>query len=351
MPPVSAARSTTTLPGCMRLDHRAGDQQRRGTPRHRRRGDEHVGGRDERREQVALALRRGRRSSRGRSRRSPPAPRGRARRTWRPSSAPRRPRRPGRRTPPRPRRAAWPSRSPAARRRRRRARAPWPAGSCPAAVISSGKKDGSRSAATSAARYPDTSACDVSASIDCAREMRGSSSSANAVVPAAASAADAVGVGRRRRGTRRSRTRAAAVRPGRASAARRAARRRRRPSGAAAATVAPAAVRGVGDLRVPAGTRLHHDVEAGLGQPRRRCPAPPRRAAHPGASRRDEDSHGGHGSELPRTCVRVPTSGGCRDRSDTHTSAWGTSAGCQTARPWARCRPPPCWRPGSSRAA
>ena len=103
-------------------------------------------------EQLALALRPGPRSSRGRTRRRPRAPRGRARRTWRPSSAPRRPRRRARRRPRRPRRAAWPSRSPAGRRRRRRARAPCAGGTVPAAVMSSGKNLGSRSAATSAQR-------------------------------------------------------------------------------------------------------------------------------------------------------------------------------------------------------
>ncbi len=58
----------------------------------------------------------------------------------------------------------------------------------PDEVIDSGKNRGSRSAATSAARYPATNACEDSASIDCAREMRGTSSIASAVSPASRSA-------------------------------------------------------------------------------------------------------------------------------------------------------------------
>ena len=57
----------------------------------------------------------------------------------------------------------------------------------PAAVISIGKKRGSRSAATSTALYPDTVACDESASIGCARVMRGIDSIAKAFTPRAAS--------------------------------------------------------------------------------------------------------------------------------------------------------------------
>ena len=47
----------------------------------------------------------------------------------------------------------------------------------PAAVISSGKNLGSRSAAIRAARYPTTRDCDDNASMLCAREMRGNRSS------------------------------------------------------------------------------------------------------------------------------------------------------------------------------
>ena len=58
----------------------------------------------------------------------------------------------------------------------------------PAAVMSIGKKRGSCSAARSAALYPPTVAWDESASIGCARVIRGTDSSANAVTPRAASA-------------------------------------------------------------------------------------------------------------------------------------------------------------------
>ena len=51
-------------------------------------------------------------------------------------------------------------------------------GTVPAAVMNSGKKRGSRVAASSTQRYPATSACEVSASIDCARLIRGTSSMA-----------------------------------------------------------------------------------------------------------------------------------------------------------------------------
>ena len=57
----------------------------------------------------------------------------------------------------------------------------------PAAVVSIGMKRGSRSAAISAALYPPTVACDDSASIDCARVIRGMDSIANATTPWAAS--------------------------------------------------------------------------------------------------------------------------------------------------------------------
>ena len=54
----------------------------------------------------------------------------------------------------------------------------------PAAVINNGKNLGESSAATRAARYPAHNACEVSASMDCAREIRGTNSSENAVTPA-----------------------------------------------------------------------------------------------------------------------------------------------------------------------
>src|SRR5215208_7136195 len=55
----------------------------------------------------------------------------------------------------------------------------------PAAVVSIGRNLGSRSAAMSAALYPATVACDESASIDCARLMRGIDSIAKPRTPAA----------------------------------------------------------------------------------------------------------------------------------------------------------------------
>ena len=54
----------------------------------------------------------------------------------------------------------------------------------PAAVISSGKNLGDSSAATNDALYPAQSACEVSASIDCALEILGTISSEIAVTPA-----------------------------------------------------------------------------------------------------------------------------------------------------------------------
>ena len=83
---------------------------------------------------------------------------------------------------------AWPSRAPAAPPRRRRARAPSPAGSCPRRSSASGRSGPSprRRAAPPCSRA--TLLCEDSASIDCAREMRGIASIANAVAPASASA-------------------------------------------------------------------------------------------------------------------------------------------------------------------
>ena len=54
-------------------------------------------------------------------------------------------------------------------------------GTVPAAVMNSGRKRGSRIAASSTQRYPATRAWEVSASIDCAREIRGTSSIAKEV--------------------------------------------------------------------------------------------------------------------------------------------------------------------------
>ena len=54
----------------------------------------------------------------------------------------------------------------------------------PAAVIKSGKNRGDISAPTRTARYPAHKACEVSASIDWAREIRGTNSRENAVTPA-----------------------------------------------------------------------------------------------------------------------------------------------------------------------
>ena len=58
----------------------------------------------------------------------------------------------------------------------------------PAAVISKGKNLGLNSAPISAALYPAQSACEVSASIDCAREILGTNSIEKAVAPAFARA-------------------------------------------------------------------------------------------------------------------------------------------------------------------
>ncbi len=60
-------------------------------------------------------------------------------------------------------------------------------GIVPAAVISIGKNFGSASAASSTALYPETVACDESASMLCAREMRGMSSIENEVMLRSAS--------------------------------------------------------------------------------------------------------------------------------------------------------------------
>ena len=54
----------------------------------------------------------------------------------------------------------------------------------PAAVVSIGKNRVDSEAATSTALYPATLACDDSASITCAREIRGIASNANACTPA-----------------------------------------------------------------------------------------------------------------------------------------------------------------------
>jgi hypothetical protein len=54
-------------------------------------------------------------------------------------------------------------------------------GTVPAAVMLSGKNRRSRPAATIAHRYPATRACELNASIDWAREIRGTSSIANDV--------------------------------------------------------------------------------------------------------------------------------------------------------------------------
>ena len=109
----------------------------------------------------------------------------------------------GRRTPRRPRRAAARSRSPAGRRRRRRARARAPGAIVPAAVISIGNSFGHAVGGEQHAPCsPATVACDESASIDCARVMRGTDSIANATTPCVSQARDALGVGQRLRGSR-----------------------------------------------------------------------------------------------------------------------------------------------------
>jgi hypothetical protein len=61
-------------------------------------------------------------------------------------------------------------------------------GTVPAAVMYSGKNRGSRMAASRTQRYPDTRAWELRASMDWAREMRGTSSRAKEVTPASASA-------------------------------------------------------------------------------------------------------------------------------------------------------------------
>src|SRR5205823_13895310 len=58
----------------------------------------------------------------------------------------------------------------------------------PAALISIGKYLPSRMAAITTALYPASDACEERASIDCAREMRGTISSEKAVTPCAARA-------------------------------------------------------------------------------------------------------------------------------------------------------------------
>ena len=152
LPPDSAARSTTTEPGFICSTIVGGDQQRRLPAGHGGGGDQRVGGGDVRRQQVALPLRRGPRSSPGHSRRRPPASRARARSPTAPieriSSAA------AARTSyaltTAPSRGRW--RSPAGRRRRRPGRPPGPGGTVPAAVMFSGKNWRSSPAATIAQR-------------------------------------------------------------------------------------------------------------------------------------------------------------------------------------------------------
>ena len=82
----------------------------------------------------------------------------------------------------------------------------------PAAVIVMPNIRPKASAASVTSRYPASSACDDSTSIDCAREMRGSRSSAIAVMPASRAAHDGIGVLERIERCRASRLPAGAAR-------------------------------------------------------------------------------------------------------------------------------------------
>ena len=68
----------------------------------------------------------------------------------------------------------------------------------PAAVVSIGRNRGRCSAPSSTALYPETVACDESASIDCARVVRGIDSIANPSTPRCRESLDALLVGQRR---------------------------------------------------------------------------------------------------------------------------------------------------------
>ena len=91
-------------------------------------------------------------------------------------------------------------------------------------------------------------------------------------------------------------------------------------------------VRLVGRERMAPGAGLHHDGEAGLGQPRHAL----RNRGHPpltGAGLdRDEDSHGAHVSGHRDLCA-CPGPKPAGKAADTHTSRSGRDGVCQTARP------------------
>ncbi len=99
LPPVSAARSTTTDPGFICSTISRGDQQRRVPAGDGGGGDQHVGGGDVRRQQLALPLRAVLGHLAGVAAGALQASRARGRSTRRPSSGSPRPRRRARRTP------------------------------------------------------------------------------------------------------------------------------------------------------------------------------------------------------------------------------------------------------------
>ena len=95
-----------------------------------------------------------------------------------------------------------PSRSPAGPRRRRRARAPSPARPCRRPSSAAGRTSAAGRRRATTALYPATVACEESASIDCARVIRGIDSIAKPMTPARRSRSIALAVGERLRGSR-----------------------------------------------------------------------------------------------------------------------------------------------------
>ena len=99
---------------------------------------------------------------------------------------------------------AWPSPAPEARPHPTPSTSTVAGFTVPAAVVSIGKNRVDSDAASSTALYPATLACDDSASITCAREIRGMASSANACTPASVQRADrVVGIARRQEADQR----------------------------------------------------------------------------------------------------------------------------------------------------
>ena len=124
-----------------------------------------------------------------RSRRRSPRRRRRARGTSRRGSRPAPARRAARRSPRRLRRGAAQSRSPAGPRRPRRGRAPSPGRPFPPRSSASGRSAAAAPRRSAPPCSRETVACDESASIDCARVMRGIDSIANACTPRSRQAA------------------------------------------------------------------------------------------------------------------------------------------------------------------